>query len=140
MAPPFFKPSKYNSNLHQGARASTYEHARVLRHQQTEAEEKLWAILRNRQLNGKKFRRQHALGKYVVDFYCHECKLAIELDGSHHNTPDVMEQDQSRTAFLQEYRIRVLRFANEAMDQHPDDVVKQIKAVLQEQVDSSLSR
>ena len=63
---------KYLAQLHQGARASTHQHARELRQRTTEAEQKLWALLRNRQRKGKKFRRQHAIADYIVDFYCNE--------------------------------------------------------------------
>jgi len=77
------KPSdlkdKYLAKLHQGSKASTQEYARELRSRVTAAEEKLWSLLRNRRLKGRKFRRQHAIANYIVDFYCGECKLAIEL-------------------------------------------------------------
>ena len=86
-------PQKHIYNLHLGARASTHKNAKALRRKETEAEQKLWALLRNRQLKGRKFRRQHAITSYIVDFYCHECKLAIELDGYHHKNEDVKEYD-----------------------------------------------
>jgi very-short-patch-repair endonuclease len=82
---------KYLAHLHQGAKASTQQNARELRHQQTKAEEKLWSLLRNRQLKGKKFRRQQAIANYVVDFYCHECKLAIEVDGNFHTEAEAID-------------------------------------------------
>ena len=73
---------KYLGKLHHGSKAFTQEYARELRLRTTKAEQKLWSLLRNRQLRGKKFRRQHAIANYIVDFYCNECKLAIELDGN----------------------------------------------------------
>src|SRR4030095_8695699 len=90
--------AKYHANLHQTARPSTFGHAKELRRKSTEAEEKLWSLLRNRQLKGKKFRRQHPILHYVADFYCHECKLVIELDGNFHRKKEVKEYDQWRTA------------------------------------------
>ena len=69
---------EYKKNLHEGSRASTFEHARGLRRTATDAEKKLWPFLRNRKLKGKKFRRQHAFADYILDFYCHECKLVVE--------------------------------------------------------------
>jgi very-short-patch-repair endonuclease len=101
---------KHSTNLHLGAKASLYQHAKDLRHSQTEAEQKLWSFLRNKQLKGKKFRRQHATAGYVVDFYCHECKLAIELDGNYHKSEEAKEYDEARTKLLNQYGITVLRF------------------------------
>ena len=118
------KTETYRNTLHQGTKASTHENARQLRNLQTEAEQKLWTYLRNRQLKGKKFRRQHAIGKYVVDFYCHECKLAIELDGHYHKEEEAKDYDKARTSFLNEYGITVLRFWNE-------EVVKDVEVVLE---------
>src|SRR3954447_7823268 len=96
--------------------------ARRLRRDMTDAERKLWAKLRNRQLEGVKFRRQHPLGKYVLDFYAEDHRLVVELDGSQH-TP---EGDAERTAWLVAQGCRVLRFWNhEAMRQF-DDVMEMI--------------
>jgi very-short-patch-repair endonuclease len=115
---------KHSTNLHLGAKASIYEHAKKLRQVQTEAEQKLWSFLRNKQLKGNKFRRQHAIANYVVDFYCHKCKLAIELDGNYHNSVEAKEYDKARTVLLNEYGITVLRFWNE-------DVMKEVEKVLE---------
>ena len=117
-------PRKYIYNLHLGAKPSVHGHANELRRKETEAEQKLWALLRNRQLKGRKFRRQHAITKYIVDFYCHECKLAIELDGYHHKKDETKEYDKARTALLNEYGITVLRFWNE-------EVIEEIEMVLE---------
>ena len=103
---------KYLARLHGGARASTQKNARELRRRQTEVEAKLWAALRNRQLKGKKFRRQQAIADYVVDFYCSECKLAVELDGNFHNSAQAKDYDHSRTLLLNEIGVTVLRFWN----------------------------
>lgn len=103
---------EYLKKLHQGAKPSTHQHAKELRGRTTEAEQKLWALLRNRQLKGKKFRRQHAIAGYVADFYCHESKLVIELDGNRHNNREAKAYDHSRTALLNEMGITVLRFWN----------------------------
>ena len=118
--------AKYLANLHQGAKPSTHKHARELRHRTTEAEEKLWLSLRNRQLKGKKFRRQHAVAGYIADFYCHESKLIIELDGHFHKKPDAKEYDNSRTARLNEMGITVLRFWNEELINDPSKVLQKI--------------
>src|SRR5438552_2432962 len=79
-----------------------------LRRTQTDAERKLWMRLRDRQLNGLKFRRQQPIGRYIVDFFCPEHRLVIELDGGHH--ADQIQADKRRTEFLTEAGYRVLRF------------------------------
>jgi len=121
---------KYLAQLHQGARASTHQHARELRQRTTEAEQKLWALLRNRQLKGKKFRRQHAIADYIVDFYCNESKLAIELDGNLHTETEAKEYDNSRTAFLNEMGITVLRFWNAELINDSAKVLQKISDYL----------
>ena len=118
------RTAKYLAHLHHGAKQSTHKNANTLRRRETEAEQKLWSLLRNRQLKGKKFRRQHAIAYYVADFYCHECKLVIELDGYHHSDPQTKEYDASRTSLLNETGITVLRFWN-------SEVINNIEKVLQ---------
>jgi very-short-patch-repair endonuclease len=98
--------------LHLGAAASTYENAKGLRQSQTLGEQKLWSFLRNRQLKVTKFRRQHPVGNYVLDFYCHESKIAIELDANVHKTSEAKEYGDTRTMFLKDYEVTVLRFWN----------------------------
>ncbi len=83
---------------------------RNLRRKQTDAEKKLWAVLRNRQLAGVKFRRQFPIDKYIVDFYAPECKLAIEADGGQHYEDKNREKDELRTNQLGGLGIHVLRF------------------------------
>ena len=117
---------KFLAHLHQGAKSSTQEYARDLRHRTTEAEQKLWKLLRSRRLKGKKFRRQYAIANYVVDFYCNECKLAIELDGNFHTETEAKEYDDSRTDLLNEIGITVLRFWNEEVIKDPSKVLQRI--------------
>jgi very-short-patch-repair endonuclease len=98
------------------------ETARRLRREMTPPEARLWAALRGNRL-GVKFRRQHPIGRYVLDFYCAELKLAVEVDGRGHDHPDVMRVDQARTAWLATQGIRVVRLAAE-------DVRVELEAVL----------
>ena len=84
------------------------DRARELRKTPTEAERLLWKYLRRRQLIGHRFRRQYPIGSYIVDFFCFEERLAIELDGGHHSQQT--EYDTERTAFLESEGVRVLRF------------------------------
>jgi very-short-patch-repair endonuclease len=86
--------------------------ARALRREQTSAEALLWALLRDRQLLGFKFRRQHQFGDYISDFYCREALLAIECDGPVHETNEQWHHDQARDAYFAGQRICVLRFSN----------------------------
>ncbi|HSX51638.1 MAG TPA: endonuclease domain-containing protein, partial [Cellvibrio sp.] len=88
------------------------ELAKQLRQSQTDAEKFMWQLLRNRQLANAKFRRQHPIEGFIADFYCHEHKLVIELDGSQHFTEIGMRKDAQRTMRLNELGIRVLRFDN----------------------------
>ena len=96
--------------------------ARELRQRMTPAEKALWQHLRNRQLHGLKFRRQHPVDRFIVDFYCAAKHLVVEVDGDIHE--EQSEQDAARDAFLQERGYRVLRFRNE-------EVLNDIKAVLE---------
>src|SRR4051812_47854158 len=86
-----------------------------LRHNPTAAETELWKCLKNRQLLGKKFRRQCGIGNYIVDFYCPECRLIVELDGSPHFAIGVDEYEADRTMYLQELGLRIVRFENKVV-------------------------
>ena len=85
---------------------------RLLRQTATDAEKILWRLLRARQFLGLKFRRQHPLGPYVVDFYCAERGVAVELDGGQHFTVEGQTHDRRRTEYLAGHGVRVLRFTN----------------------------
>ena len=98
------------------------EAARRLRSDQTDAERALWRLLRAGQLSGSKFRRQHAVPPYVVDFYCHAAALVIELDGSQHSAA----VDEKRTQFLQARGLKLLRFWDNAVLQQPHAVAEAI--------------
>jgi len=103
--------------------------ARQLRRPQTPAESVLWARLRERQLGGFKFRRQHPVGRVIVDFYCNACRLAVEVDGDSH--AEQAEYDEARTEWLREQGIRVIRFTNRDVLHHLDAVLEKILAECQ---------
>ena len=86
--------------------------ARALRRKQTWAEKMMWSWLRNRRFNGWKFRRQHSIGPYYIDFFCEEARLAIELDGFGHWFTDKQARDKDRQKFLVRLGIKVLRYPN----------------------------
>lgn len=100
------------------------EIARKLRRASTDAELKLWHHLRNRNLIGQKFRRQHPLPPYIVDFVCIESKLIVELDGGQHL--EQVSRDDKRTAFLETLGFRVIRFWNDDVLLEPDLVLEEI--------------
>ena len=100
--------------------------ARELRKNQTPAEETLWQLLRNKKLNGLKFRRQHQIGSYITDFYCHEKKLIVELDGEVHNNPERQKHDSIRDKYLTSSGFHILRFPNEKVFNDTENVLKQI--------------
>jgi very-short-patch-repair endonuclease len=102
------------------------DRARNLRHEQTSAEARLWSTLRNRQLAGLKFRRQHPYGQFILDFFCVERQLAVEVDGGVHLNPEQAAHDAERSEFLAQRGVRVLRFTNEEIDQHLPDVLRKI--------------
>jgi very-short-patch-repair endonuclease len=106
--------------------------ARVMRHESTDAERKLWSIVRNGRLGGFKFRRQVPVGGYILDFYCVEGRLAVELDGGQHYEPGQARYDQRRTARLTELRIQVTRFSDVEMLKDSDAVAGTIFNRLQE--------
>jgi len=101
---------------------------RKLRSQMTPAEAKLWTKLSRRQLAGRKFRRQHSVEAYILDFYCPSENLAIELDGQTHDSHMAAEYDHERTLFLQTFEIEVIRFENCTVFEHLDWVLEQIES------------
>jgi very-short-patch-repair endonuclease len=98
-----------------------------LRRRLTPAEAAFWSVLKKQRIGGRKFRRQHSIGNYVLDFYCPEEKLAIELDGEIHFHDAAREYDAERTSFLRKCGIRVLRFENRSVFEELDFVLFQIE-------------
>ncbi|HEY5615310.1 MAG TPA: endonuclease domain-containing protein [Bacteroidota bacterium] len=107
--------------------------ARLLRRRMTDAEKKLWSIVRNNQL-GVKFRRQVPFDEYVLDYYCASVKLNVELDGSQHYTEDAQLEDNKRDDKLREAGIRVLRFSSADTLQNPEGVEQAISYVIYERL------
>ena len=103
-----------------------------LRHKLTPTEATLWKRLKNKGAGDLKFRRQQGVGPYILDFYCPELRIDIELDGTVHDTYAAYEYDKQRTAFLQKQDIRVIRFRNEQVWSNIDAVVEEILRVSQE--------
>ena len=104
------------------------QNRRDLRNNLTPAEASLWKLLKSKQLEGRKFRRQYSVGNYILDFYCTSERLAIELDGAHHFTEEGMKYDEVRTAYLNSVAIRVIRFENKLVFDDPEYILKEIKS------------
>ncbi len=105
--------------------------AEEMRSNPTEAENILWNQLRTKQLEEYKFRRQHIVGQYIADFYCHSHHLIIEIDGLIHQLPDVKENDEYRTNWLEEHGYHVIRFTNNEIKADIDNVLLKIKQKLE---------
>ena len=100
--------------------------ARELREHQTPAEEVMWGLLRNRQVANLKFRRQHQIGPYIVDFFCNDLKLVVELDGEVHSEEAQVKKDQKRQSYLESLGFEVLRFDNQQFLGAPEAALKSI--------------
>ena len=126
-------PYKAISNL-----ASKKEFRRELRNNATPAELTLWKALQGKQLDGYKFRRQHSIGNYILDFFCPSANLAIELDGGQHFTKDGREYDAIRDGFLASVGIRVLRYANNFIFENLEGVLEDVREHLRTSPSPSL--
>jgi very-short-patch-repair endonuclease len=118
------------NRYHRRSAVQTFHHARELRGNQTDAERMLWQGLRLHQMGDLRFRRQHAIGHYIVDFCCLKPKLIIEVDGGHHQQQK--EYDDERTAFLATKGFRVMRFWNHEVLNDLDAVLQEILRVVEE--------
>ena len=116
--------------MHHGARPSTFRNAAHLRDHPTKAEEILWKKLRNNQIEGVHFRRQHPFDVYVPDFYANSVKLVIELDGSIHEEKSVKFTDEDREKNLKLYGLFILRYTNEEVYSFEKEVVEDIRQIV----------
>ena len=108
-----------------------------MRQTQTDAERKLWSILRDRRLGGFKFRRQHPVDRYILDFYCAERRLAVEADGGQHRDSQAQKCDAERARRLIDLGVRVVRFADDEVLKFPDAVAEGIYQFLIEPIQPS---
>jgi very-short-patch-repair endonuclease len=123
---PIERPFYYNASPEMLKRADD------LRKNMTQAESALWEIIGKKKLIGVTFRRQHPITKFVVDFYCHEVLLVVEVDGGVHNTKDVAEHDEGREHELKKLGLNILRFSNNEVLGYWDKVVKSIQLFIKE--------
>jgi very-short-patch-repair endonuclease len=117
---------KHNHRI-RGTTPEIEQAARKLRNNLTVAESRLWSALRNKQLEGLRFRCQHPVGNFILDFYCPACKLAVEVDGEIH--VQQIDYDEARTSELAKYGYKMLRFTNEQVMNNLPQVLEEIKRV-----------
>ena len=119
-----------------GAGRDVIEKARILRKHMTSSENILWQHLRKKRLSGRIFRRQHPVGQFIVDFYCHEARLVIEVDGGIHENEENKEYDEGRTYELKKFGLTVLRFKNDDIENKRWRVLK----ILENEINIRINR
>ena len=117
--------------MHAGAKPELFRFAEELRERMTEPEKKLWEYLRKKPL-GYKFRRQHPFSLYILDFYCHKVKLAIEIDGSYHDYKKQKVLDNKRTSEISRWGVCELRFTNNEVLVNFKVVVRSIESYIKQ--------
>jgi len=120
----------HENSMWKGARQDLFFKANQLRIRMTASEQILWEAVRENKLNGQKFRRQHPVGIYIVDFYNHKNKLVIEIDGGYHNSEEQKLKDLEREEFLKFNGLKVIRFKNESINDNLQFVLEKISEEL----------
>lgn len=116
--------------MHCGASPIIFERARVLRASMTHSENRLWSEVKEKKILGLKFRRQHPISSFILDFYCHELKLAMEVDGGYHYGEEQKVLDTERSDQLRALGITIIRFSNERVDEELQEVLEEIRSVV----------
>jgi len=119
-------------NMFFGAKAELFPLALQMRKNPTEAERAMWKILRKFRQSGIPFRRQHPIEFYIADFYCHNLRLVIEVDGEIHTEKENQSHDEGRTGELERFGIKVIRFTNNQILHESEVVIEQIKVAIKE--------
>ena len=122
----------HDESMWKGAPNQNFALAKQLRDRMTEAEVILWEVIKSKKFNGYKFRRQHPIHQFIVDFYCHELKLIIEIDGKYHESEEQKKLDLKRSDLLQFQGLTVLRFTNEEVISN----IVQVLKVLENKINS----
>jgi very-short-patch-repair endonuclease len=120
----------HEDSMWKGARQDLFFKAKELRNRMTSSEQILWEAVKANKLNGQKFRRQHPVGIYIVDFYNHKNKLVIEIDGGYHNSEEQKLKDLEREEFLKFNGLKVIRFKNESINDNLPFVLEKISEEL----------
>jgi very-short-patch-repair endonuclease len=111
-------------NMFYGAGKNIFARAYELRNNMTDAENALWEVLKRKDIYNVRFKRQHPIDIFIVDFYCHKCKLAIEVDGDIHLEKEVIDYDDGRAHDIEKFGVKILRFTN-------NEVLENIESVKQ---------
>ena len=119
------------SNMFYGAIKPLFERAEMLRKNPTHFENILWQHIKANQL-GVRFKRQHPIWMYIADFYCHELKLVIEVDGSIHDLNEIKEHDVLREEDIKSFGIKVIRFSNDEIKHNITGVIEKIQVAIKE--------
>ena len=126
--------NEFDKPMYFGAKPSIFQAAHILRKNMTVQEIMLWEKLKEKKINGFRFRRQHPIDIFIVDFYFHEVKLVVEVDGEIHLTRT--DYDIGRTAEMEKYGIKVIRFDNAEVENKIEDVIKRIENEVQNRIKS----
>ena len=120
----------HDESMWKGAPSNNFLLAKQLRERMTPTEVLMWEELKNKKFNNYKFRRQHPIQKFIVDFYCHELKLIVELDGKYHHQEKQKNKDLKRTELLEFQGLREIRFSNEEVFKNMDLVLKKLEVFI----------
>jgi len=126
--------AELNKTMYFRASPETMNTTRLLREKMTPAEKLLWERLKGKQILGRRFRRQHPIFIFIVDFYCHEARLVVEVDGKIHYQH--LEYDDGRTAEMEKFYIEVIRFKNEEIEHDIDEVIIRITERVKKRLES----
>jgi very-short-patch-repair endonuclease len=118
------------------AKPNVMELAKMLRNNMTYPEKLLWEKLKGKQIYGVRFRRQHPISFFIADFYCHEVRLVVEVDGEIHS--DKIEYDDGRSAEMENFGIKVIRFTNSEVENNIEGVIRKIEMTVNERINSLL--
>ena len=116
--------------MHHQANGVIFGRAKQLRKDETPTEKKLWEYLKGKKMEGYKFRRQHPIGRFILDFYCHAKKLVVEIDGGYHQEQLQQWEDAERTQFLESLGLQVIRFTNKEIVEEVEIVLDKIRTTL----------
>lgn len=125
-----------NKEMYYGATPEINGNVKALRKNMTKAEEILWERLNKKQILGLRFRRQHPINIFIVDFYCHNARLVIELDGEIHDLPENKIYDSRREEELRELGLEIIRFKNEEIYDNLESVLDKITEVVKNRIEN----
>jgi len=121
-----------NISMFYNAKPIIFQRAKAMRENMTYAEEAVWKLLKSKNMLGLRFKPQHPIDIFIADFYCHQLKLVIEIDGGIHKSKEQKEYDIGRTAELEHWGIKVIRFTNEEVENNINQIQNEIEQICAE--------